>query len=57
MVRTNVQADGEHGRSAQVLVLGRDKWSFGSAGPILRALGIGFTLGAILTAMVTILVR
>jgi hypothetical protein len=58
MVTTNVQAGGElNGRSAQILVLGRNKWSFGPAGPILRALGLGFTLGAILTAMVTFLVH
>jgi hypothetical protein len=39
------------------MVLGREKWSLGPMGPVLRALGIGFVLGAILTGIVTLLAQ
>jgi len=42
-------------RASQVLVIGRTKWSLGPLGPILKALGIGFALGAMTTAMVALI--
>jgi hypothetical protein len=39
-------------QSGRVIQLGKDRWSLGQAGPILRAVGLGFALGlAAMTAL------
>ena len=47
------QAGSDLGAEApEVLVIGHTKWSFGPIGPILKALGVGFAIGVITTALV-----
>jgi hypothetical protein len=39
---------------AQVLILGRNRWSLAPTNPVLRALGFGFALGVFVMTLVTL---
>lgn len=56
MDAVQTRAHGDPGeRELEVLVIGRNAWSLGPAGPIVRAAGIGFGIGVIVMTVVTLL--
>ena len=58
MVTRDMQADGEMDNDARsVMVLGQPRWSLGPLLPIVRALGVGFALGLLVSGAVALFVR
>jgi hypothetical protein len=55
MGRTNLQVDGELGEDRPQLPMGQDFGSLGPPIPLLRSLGLGFALGAIVMGLVALL--